>query len=115
MNGAERIAAERRRQIEKEGYTLEHDQAHANEALAWAAACYAAPGAIYHVEEKATTAPDGVRLYSLVWHEPWPTNWRKASATNHSPFADRIRDLERAGALIAAEIDRLLAQEDGDD
>ncbi len=42
MNGAERIAAERKRQIEVEGWTPEHDRQHSSGDLARAASCYAA-------------------------------------------------------------------------
>lgn len=41
--GAERISRERQRQIEVEGWTAEHDNAHPNGELAKAAACYANP------------------------------------------------------------------------
>ncbi len=41
MTGIERIAAERLRQIEKKGWTPEHDDEHDPEDLEMAAACYA--------------------------------------------------------------------------
>lgn len=41
MTGIELIAEERRRQIEQEGYTPEHDDAQRDGELAHAAACYA--------------------------------------------------------------------------
>lgn len=44
----ERIAAERTRQIEREGYTPEHDDTHDGGELALAAACYAAAGPAVH-------------------------------------------------------------------
>ena len=40
MNGTELISEERKRQIEKEGWSLEHDQLHNNEELPQAAECY---------------------------------------------------------------------------
>lgn len=43
MNGAELIAAERRRQIEQEGWTPEHDDQHSGGELATAGAVYATP------------------------------------------------------------------------
>ena len=43
MSGAERIAAERQRQVEREGWTADHDAQHTDGSLAWAAVCYAAP------------------------------------------------------------------------
>lgn len=43
MNGAELIAAERQRQIEREGWTPSHDDQHIHGELAAVAACYATP------------------------------------------------------------------------
>lgn len=87
--GIELIAAERQRQIDKEGWTAEHDQEHTKEELAIAAACYA--------------IPDDFRKIVIVTPEMWPWNpdWWKPTPN------DRIRELTKAGALIAAEIDRL--------
>lgn len=90
--GVELIAAERRRQIEVEGWTAEHDAQHKGGELSLAAAVYAVPN---HLR--------GILM--VLW--PWDSFWYKPK--------DRIRDLVRAGALIAAEIDRLLAQEGGAD
>jgi hypothetical protein len=47
MTGAERIAAERQRQVEVEGYDASHDQGHHDE-LAAAAATYALPRRYHH-------------------------------------------------------------------
>jgi len=111
VNGAERIAAERRRQVEGEGYDPEHDAEHRSGALAYAAACYAAPETIYHLTVDEHVDPDGVPVGKMVWHEPWPTQWKRR-AQNTTTRVDRLDDLTKAGALIAAEIDRLLAQEE---
>ena len=78
MNGAALIAAERQRQINAEGYDPSHDDAHNDDSLAIAAVAY------------ALSAPD--------WW-PWGTESFKPG--------DRLRELAKAGALIAAEIDRL--------
>ena len=89
MTGAERIAAERQRQIDREGWTPEHDDEHTGMELTYAARCYA--------EVAAWAAGPGIGP-----SREWPfdnESWK--------PSGDRIRDLERAGALIAAEIDRL--------
>ena len=86
MNGVERITAERRRQIEVEGWT--DDGAYSRNELALAAVCYALP------EDERQTVRD--------WWWPWDLRWWKPSPDN------RIRELEKAGALIAAEIDRLI-------
>ena len=85
------VAAERRRQIDVEGWTPEHDDEHANGELATAAACYAASGAV--------TFPWAPRFRGrhLVW--PWSREWWKPRG--------RRSDLVRAGALIVAEIERL--------
>jgi hypothetical protein len=99
--GAERIAAERQRQIEKEGWTAEHDDEHYGSQLARAAACYALPD-----ELRRQPTKDGeprIPLFDILW--PWESRWWKPTPGN------RIRELEKAGALIAAEIDRLLRLE----
>ena len=93
MNGIERIAAERQRQIEGEDYLPEHDLAHHKAELARAAAVYALPP-----EERHRAIWKSSLLVML-----WPADWRIKEST------DRVRELEKAGALIAAEIDRLLA------
>ena len=90
-NGVERIAAERRRQIEEEGWAPEHDVAHSNGSLAEAAACYA-----------SHEYRGGSKLPPPNW--PWGGHWWKPG--------DRLRELTKAGALIAAEIDRIQASED---
>lgn len=99
-NGVGLIAQERERQVTKLGWTAEHDLEHKNGELAIAAACYALPKTFRDSLEKLEgyAAP--------VW---WPfddASWKPA---------ERIKDLTRAGALIAAEIDRLLAAERGKD
>lgn len=77
--GAEMIAAERQRQIEAENWTPEHDDRHLPGDLASAGAAYALNDDEF-------------------W--PWPDWW--------NPGDDDVRRLVKAGALIAAEIDRLL-------
>jgi len=91
MSGIDEIAAERRRQIEAEGWTPEHDDEHRSGELAQAAAAYAL---------NCCDDSDGPDL-RLMGAEIWPFNdlWWKPR--------DRRYDLVRAGALIAAEIDRL--------
>lgn len=93
MTGAERIAKERQRQIDEEGYSAVHDYGHAEE-LAQAASCYAlTPG------HRQTGRP-GHEHEPFDW--PWdPVYWKPTPE-------DRVRELEKAGALIAAAIDDLL-------
>ncbi|HFQ6050307.1 TPA: hypothetical protein ACJZSU_005165, partial [Pseudomonas aeruginosa] len=81
----------RRRQIEAEGWTPEHDDAHSHGQMARAAACYALAG---------SSAPnDGTAalLVSLAW--PWDEQWWKPSTAR--------RDMVKACALALAEIERL--------
>lgn len=88
-SGSELIAEERQRQISGEGYSPEHDDAHKAGELAKAGACYCF----------ATLAASRYRdLILRTW--PWEFEWWKPSDNN-------IRNLVKAGALIAAEIDRL--------
>jgi hypothetical protein len=95
--GVELITEERQRQIEKEGWTADHDEQHCFGTLALAGACYA----INHYSEA-----NHLSAYYHNWaydHWPWDDKWWK-------PSKDPIRDLTKAGALIAAEIDRLQRQ-----
>lgn len=109
MSGIDRIARERERQLAVEGWTPAHDDQHSNEEMAMAAACYATP---VPIEAKLTVpvicgcleadCPHS-DMTRIKWGDPWPwaAEWDKRK--KHS----RIRCLEIAGALIAAEIDRL--------
>ena len=84
--GVALIAAERQRQIEVEGWTPEHDKQHMGEELALAGAAYALLAA-----GMKTTAR---------WLWPWDEDsWK--------PKRNRRSNLIRAGALIAAELDRI--------
>lgn len=95
--GVEIIAAERMRQVSEEGWTEEHDDIHRDEELACAACYYAMPEEIGDREEI------GVRVTPIFFFpETWDLEWAKRTTPK-----DRIRDLAKAGALIAAEIDRL--------
>ena len=111
MSGAELIAAERQRQVETEGWTAEHDAAHRADDLARAAVCYATPPADRTIHtrnmSRSMGAPDdrGDRFAQYPQGWPWsPDDWK--------PTNDRVRELVKAGALIAAEIDRLTAVRD---
>lgn len=93
-NGLGIISEERQRQITEEGWTAEHDAQHRNGELAEAAACYA-----MGQEDRQHLDRCGL-FFSRLW--PWSRDWWKPTTEN------RIRELAKAGALIAAEIDRLL-------
>lgn len=97
--GAELIAAERRRQMSVEGWTTEHDAKHRGKQLAKAASSYLDTHAEPDVDH-----PRSPHLNAPCWNWPWSKKWWK-------PSKDPVRNLVKAGALIAAEIDRLLAAE----
>ena len=81
--GALAIIAERRRQIEQEGWTPDHDAEHKAGELARAGACYVVNGGLDNYPPND-------------W--PWSPEWWKPS--------DFRRDLVKGGALILAELDR---------
>jgi hypothetical protein len=98
MTVIDEIAAERRRQIEAEGWAPEHDDCHNRGELALAAATYClhTVGGISlvpygDIEDNENVGPN------VYW--PWTASCWKPK--------DRRRDLIRAAALIVAEIERL--------
>lgn len=94
-DGVALIATERQRQLAEEGWTPEHDGEHDAGEMAAAAMCYACPPNV------AIRATDSFNVTPRLW--PWAPGWWKPSPD------DRVRELVKAGALIAAEIDRLTA------
>jgi hypothetical protein len=82
------VLAERDRQIEREGWTPEHDDEHGDGSMATAAACYALGQSWVSGRNEAVS----------FW--PWDDKWNKIGR-------DRRRNLVKAGALILAEIERL--------
>lgn len=102
MNGVDLIQQERVRQVIEEGWTPEHDDQHVKGELAIAGASYAWP----------SPRPLDIKL---LW--PWDREWWKPVQTFSSDPKERvrcrIRELVKAGALIAAEIDRLQRFVDG--
>jgi hypothetical protein len=122
MTGVELIAKERQRQIEKEHWTAEHDDEHTDGSLALAAVCYATPVQLFEDRgEEEGIAPG--HYFVDPWPESWDTTWDKRyEYGDHSDDDDedprlpdpasyseqqRVDLLVKAGALIAAEIDRL--------
>ena len=87
QTGTQAIAAERQRQIEEEGYTPEHDEHHAVRQFVATAVAYLG----------GDTRPIG---------QPWPIKRAIADSDEQATKYQR-RDLVKAGALIAAAIDRL--------
>lgn len=93
--GIELIAKERKRQVSKEGWASAHDDKHRGRQLAKAAECYLATHTDPTIEHRRSP-----HLMAPCWHWPWVMDWWK-------PSKDPVRNLVKAGALIAAEIDRL--------
>jgi hypothetical protein len=94
--GVMAILRERERQETEEGWTPEHDDQHTDETLALVAALYATPFRLFTQE----SAED-----HFLFEDPWPAEWDKS--WDKRDQMDRRRKLVIAGALIAAEIDRL--------
>jgi hypothetical protein len=103
------IAEERYRQVDEEGYTFAHDDAHGHNDLADAAASYA------QEPESRRTLGGPPRLW------PWAVeDWKPDSEIRDVQTADgiypgdlirysdegRLRELTKAGALLVADIDR---------
>ena len=97
QDGVSLIAAERLRQVNAEGWTPEHDDEHDDGELAQAAACYA----------KRDTVSDDPAPWDVIGGGATPPSWPWGWASYKPTPDDRIRELVKAGALIAAEIDRL--------
>ncbi len=103
------IFDERVRQVMKEGWTAEHDDAHGDGELADAAACYLRP------DLRAVRERMGGHDISDPW--PWWDDVDVSGGRGDCPVwgkekawwkpKDRRRDLIRAAALIVAEIERL--------
>lgn len=96
--GVKAIAAERERQLQAEGFTRDGDQQYRRGELAKAATAY--------VQLAAMDLEAGTRNH-IAWREPaavwpWAPEWWKP--------VDARRDLVRAGALIAAQIDAIDSQ-----
>jgi len=97
--GVELIATERRRQVEREGYVAEHDDEHADGELAHAAAAYA--------WTLGGVLTDGRMLHRRTMWPFEPESFKPAEGGMGDRILHRIHELAKAGALVAAEIDRL--------
>lgn len=125
-SGVEMIAEERQRQIEVEKWDLKHDADYDHGQLIGAAGCYAASALSKHLEDMRHTnqsplahfeiyqngeipsiVNDGDRSDRRVqkagWVDAWPWDKKWDKRRKH----DKVRSLVIAGALIAAELDRL--------
>ena len=92
----ELIKEERQRQIDKEGWTHEHDDEHTDQSLVMAAALYASPDDRLKIVMNYKYI-DGDHIIDP-W--PWPDHDKREDK-------DRMRRLQIAGALIVAEMERL--------
>lgn len=113
VTGVQAIALERKAQREKWGDN--HDDEHEDRSLSFAAVCYAAPVPLYTKEDT---------MSGFGFYDPWPENWgdrfdkrprfKRGSRdgdlipADAMPIPRRLRQLQVAGALIAAEMDRLI-------
>lgn len=89
------ISAERKRQMAVEGWAPDHDDKHRGKQLAKAADSYLST----HTDPDEYAKERG-ELPGTTYNWPWASKWWK-------PSPDPVRNLVKAGALIAAEIDRL--------
>lgn len=89
-SGIELITEERERQISAEGWTPEHDDEHIHEELVAAAICYLLGNLYGNTKQNVPS----------LW--PWDEKYWKPEGKTFS-----IKNLQKAGALIAAEIDRI--------
>lgn len=106
-SGASAIAHERLRQRSQEGFTARHDSFWDAGQLADAATVY-----LNTVSSKfASDVLSDPKSFGWPWHPVWYKPFKPAAPNedrqNGIGEIDRIRCLEKAGALIAAEIDRL--------
>lgn len=101
---AQLLLAERHRQVTKEGWTEQHDDSHDNGCLAMAGAAYA-----IHATSAAAISQGTKMAHIETARRLFPfsqEDWWKPSAPD-----DPLRDLVKAGALILAEIERVLRKE----
>lgn len=101
MIGVVLISRERERQ--EECYSAAHDALHDRAELAEAALAY--------INEAIACQGNWVNWPRHPKGQPLPNAW-PWSANDWKPSDDPIRNLVKAGALVAAEIDRLLAQQE---
>jgi hypothetical protein len=97
--GVKIVLAERKRQMQMEGFDAARDDAYTGGELARAAQCYELPHEKRNLVMKRTgeVSTDPEDSVPLSW--PWPADWWKPG--------DRIRELAKAGALYLAEAERL--------
>lgn len=95
------VLAERRRQIEAEGWTPGHDDEHSSGQLAYAASVYALCAASPDADRAVMDEYGSYVSVPFRIRNKWPFDGSWLKPTN------RRRDLVKAGAFILAEIERL--------
>lgn len=100
--GIELIAEERQRQIDVEGYNQEHDSQHKVSEFISAAKSYTESAVSYALKDEGATSDGLANLLPYL---------KKSFVWGYDAFkpTNCLRDLVKAGALIAAAIDRLQA------
>lgn len=99
--GIDLIAEERQRQIDVEGYSAQHDSQHNASDFVYAAISYAESAIVgINCIEIGNTNETEIMLRKVEMGKNYPFGWDFKPSTN-------VRDLVKAGALIAAAIDRL--------
>lgn len=104
MTGIEKIAQERARQIQMEGFGRQHDEQHGNHELIQAAAYYCT----YDHHEQTRRTREEFR--DLIEEQLFPASWSDAWKKRQGFPVPTDNDLAKAGALIAAELDRRAAE-----
>lgn len=99
---ADDVLVERKRQVEAEGWTPEHDDQHDRGEMARAAGLYALiagadPTNLRNAEQGYGMGDVYQEVMNRLW--PWSRSWFKSTT--------RRRNLVKAGALILAEIERI--------
>jgi hypothetical protein len=102
LSGVDLIAIERKRQIKELGFDYTNDALYANEELAKAGAWYSLPSFDRIKFESLQILNPNKKSVVHIW--PWDRRYYKPSPE------DRIKELSKAGALIAAQIDCLQNQ-----
>jgi len=99
MTGIELIAQERRSQVLDHGYTDVHDDQYAKGLLAFGGAAYATYAALQMPSHRANVTPvDPI-------NDLWPF-----AISSFKPGDDELKNLAKAGAMIAAEMDKIIRE-----
>lgn len=118
LTTAERaVIAERRRQIDGEGWTAEHDDTHTDGSLALAAVCYVTPIKLFAEVRNLAGGPAFFDPWPLGWSQRWDKRFRygerRTNPGNVVPDPVTYTPVERrdllvkGAAMIIAEIERL--------